>query len=278
MSSCRNSFEGITVEDRLQSVKSNDPRSKYSLGWIPDTPDFRDHYYSIPGPVIEKGLPKFVDLRDRCPTNVYNQGTLGSCTANAIAAAIEFDRLKQGLPDWTPSRLFIYYNERDMEGTINSDAGAMIRDGIKSVNSLGAPSEVSWPYDITKFTMKPPFTAYDEGKKHLALSYKRINNDLVTMKGCLASGYPFVFGFSVYDSMMSADVAATGILNMPQPSERLLGGHAVLAVGYDDSTQRFTVRNSWSNQWGNNGYFTMPYDYLTDPNLCDDRWSIRIVE
>jgi C1A family cysteine protease len=259
----------------LQSVIPH--KNDYALGWIPDTPDFRDHYYSVPDPVIERGLPKFVDMRDKCPTTIYNQGQIGSCTANAIAAAIEFDRLKQGLQDWTPSRLFIYYNERDIEGTINSDSGAMIRDGIKSINDKGAPTEDLWPYDVTRFTIQPSNDAYVEAKKHLALSYQRIDNDLVTMKGCLASGYPFVFGFSVYESMMSYDVASTGILNMPLPSEKLIGGHAVLACGFDDSTQRFTIRNSWGKEWGNGGYFTMPYEYLTNTNLCDDRWSVRIV-
>lgn len=264
------------MSDNLQSVAPR--KHDYGLGWVPDTPSIQDHYYSVPDPVIERGLPKFVDMRDKCPTTIYNQGQLGSCTANAIAAAIEFDRLKQGLPDFMPSRLFIYYNERAMEGTIKSDSGAMIRDGIECVNKLGACAETLWDYDITKFATRPSMDAYDDAKKHLSLSYQRITNDIVTMKGCLASGYPFVFGFSVYESMMSYDVASTGILNMPQKGEKLLGGHAVLAVGYDDSTQRITVRNSWGKEWGNGGYFTMPYEYITNENLADDRWSIRIVE
>ena len=97
------------------------------------------------------------------------------------------------------------------------------------------------------------------------------------MKGCLASGYPFVFGFSVYDSFESEAVARSGEMPMPQPTERLLGGHAVLAVGYDDATQRFIVRNFWGRKWGMAGYFTMPYGYMTDSNLADDFWTIRLI-
>jgi C1A family cysteine protease len=96
------------------------------------------------------------------------------------------------------------------------------------------------------------------------------------MKGCLASGYPFVFGFSVYTEFESDTVATTGVLNMPSPKEKLLGGHAVIAVGYDDKTQRFIVRNSWGAKWGIKGYFTIPYAYLTDPNLAADFWTIRL--
>lgn len=98
------------------------------------------------------------------------------------------------------------------------------------------------------------------------------------MKGCLASGYPFVFGFSVYESFESQAVAQTGIVPMPSPNEQLLGGHAVLAVGYDDEQGRFIVRNSWGKDWGMEGYFTIKYDYLLNDNLADDFWTIRRVE
>src|SRR5271154_1514724 len=127
-------------------------------GWLPDLPDQRDHLYAAPVEITAI-LPASVDLRSNCPP-VYDQGQLGSCTANAIAAAIEFDRKKQRLTDFVPSRLFLYYNERVMEGTVSSDSGAQIRDGIKSVSKIGAPREADWPYDIAKFTDKPPTKAY----------------------------------------------------------------------------------------------------------------------
>jgi len=245
------------------------------FGWVPDLPDHRDHFYAAPLVNLGK-LPDKADLRPNCPP-VYDQGQLGSCTANAIAGAIEFGRMKEHKQDVVPSRLFIYYNERVMEGTVNSDSGAMIRDGIKSVATDGDAPETEWPYDITKFTEKPPAKVYSDAKQYKVLQYQRVLRNLTQMKGCLASGYPFVFGFSVYESFESPEVAKTGQVSMPGSNEQEVGGHAVVAVGYDDSQQRFIVRNSWGGDWGIAGYFTMPYTYLTDSNLSDDFWTIRLV-
>jgi C1A family cysteine protease len=202
---------------------------------------------------------------------------LGSCTANAIGGAIEFDRMKQSLDDFVPSRLFIYYNERVIEGTVNADSGAQIRDGIKSVASLGVCPEPEWPYDITKFTQKPPAQAYTDAATDRAVSYQSLVQDLNQMKGCLASGYPFVFGFTVYESFENATVAQSGHAPMPAPSERAIGGHAVMAVGYEDANQWFVVRNSWGPKWGLAGYFTLPFAYLIQSGLSSDFWTIRIV-
>jgi C1A family cysteine protease len=244
-------------------------------GWIPDRPDQRDHLYSAP--LMElKTIPPKVDLTPQCPP-VYDQGQLGSCTANAIAAAIEFDLMKEGKAVFTPSRLFIYYNERVIENTVNSDSGAMIRDGIKSVAVQGDAPEAEWPYDISKFTLKPPDSVYSDAAQHTAVQYQSVAQDLTQMRGCLASGYPFVLGFTVYQSFESQEVAQTGVVPMPSPNEQSVGGHAVLAVGYDDSQQSFIVRNSWGADWGIKGYFTMPYAYLIQSSLSDDFWTIRIV-
>jgi C1A family cysteine protease len=246
-------------------------------GWAPDLPDQRDHVYSAPLPVLVK-LPPKKDLRSACPP-VYDQGQLGSCTANAIAGAIQFEQKKQGVKTFTPSRLFIYYNERSMEGTINSDPGAQIRDGIKSVSNVGFCPETEWPYDINKFANKPSAACFTDAQKNLAVGYERLDSsNLNQLKGCIASGFPFVFGFTVYDAFESQEVAKTGILNMPGPKEKVQGGHAVLAVGYDDAAQRFTVRNSWGKDWGLRGYFTIPYSYLTTTNLADDFWTIHILK
>lgn len=246
------------------------------FGWIPDLPDIRDHMYAAPQKVMTD-LPPSVDLRQQCPP-VYDQGELGSCTGNCIAGAIQFDREKQSLtPDFVPSRLFIYYNERVIEHTVSQDVGAMIRDGIKSIAKIGVCSEDEWPYETQKFAKRPPSKAFKDALAHKAVSYTRLINTLPQLKGCLASGYPFVFGFSVYESFEGQEVAKTGVVPMPQSSEKQLGGHAVMCVGYDDPSQRFIVRNSWGPDWGLAGYFTIPYAYLTENNLADDFWTIRLI-
>ena len=247
------------------------------FGWVPDVPDHRDHLYAAPIEWLVR-LPARVDLRRGCPP-VYDQGHLGSCTANAISAAMEFDQMKQkNMRVFMPSRLFIYYNERAMIHTIASDSGAPIRDGIKSVGTQGDCPESLWPYDVAKFTEKPPESCYRDAIHHRAVQYQRVTRALSQMKGCLASGFPFVFGFTVYESLLSKPVARTGRVPMPGPKEKSLGGHAVMAVGYDEEKQWFVVRNSWGTKWGSKGYFTMPYAYLTEENLSDDFWTIRVVE
>jgi len=263
--------------------------SKY-YGWVADLPDHRDHVYAAPQKVVSQ-LPPTTDLRKQCPA-VYDQGQIGSCTANAISAAVQFTRKKEKrAPDFMPSRLFVYWNERNMEHTVPIDAGAQIRDGIKVVNKLGVCPEAEWTYDDTpadpktnlwptgaKATLRPTVACFSDALNYQSIAYQRVDRTLSQMKGCLASGYPFVFGFTVYDSFESATVAKTGVLLMPLPSEKSLGGHAVLAVGYDDAKQTFTVRNSWGPSWGQKGYFTIPYAYLLDANLSDDFWTIRVVE
>lgn len=246
------------------------------FGWLRDIPDQRDHLYAAPVAALV-ALPPSIDMRNQCPS-VYDQGQLGSCTANGIGGAIQFDRMKQKLtPDFVPSRLFIYYNERVIEHTVNSDSGAMIRDGIKSVSKQGVCPETDWPYDIAQVAKKPPTNCYKEAVQYKAVQYQRLLQNVNQLKGCLASGYPFVFGFTVYDSFESQQVAQTGIVPMPGSAEQVLGGHCVAAVGYDDSQQRFFIRNSWGTGWGMQGYCTMPYAYLTDANLSSDFWTIRLV-
>jgi len=263
-------------------------RKTARYGWVPDLPDARDHLYAAPR-IAVAALPPTVDLRSGCPP-VYDQGRIGSCTANAIAAAFEYDLKKQGLPDFMPSRLFIYYIERAMEGHVQFDSGAQIRDGIKCVATLGVCAEAEWPYDDTPAASdggpfpagardgeKPPPQCYQDALNNRMTSYTRVMRDLNQMRGCLAADYPFVFGFTVYESFESQQVSKSGVVPMPQPGEQVLGGHAVLAVGYDDPAQAFTVRNSWGPDWGQAGYFTLPYAYLTTRGLSSDFWTVRIV-
>lgn len=244
-------------------------------GWTPDRPDHRDKLYAAIAKPPKK-LPAAVDLRPLC-SPVEDQGQLGSCTANALVGNLEFLEKKAAKTVADLSRLFIYYNERAMEGTINEDAGAMIRDGVKSLVKQGVCSEKKWPYIISKFTKKPTAACYKEALTHQVISYHRIIG-LQQMKQCLAEGYPFVFGFTVYEGFESQQVAETGVLNLPQPGEKVMGGHAIMAAGYDDATKRLLIRNSWGTDWGMAGYFTMPYDYASNNNLADDFWTLRAME
>lgn len=158
-----------------------------------------------------------------------DQGQLGSCIPNAIAGAYEFDQMQERQPDFMPSRLFIYFNEQVMVGTVDIDAGAMLRDGIKSVTKLGVCTETSWPYDIAAFADKPGAGCFKEALKHQAIVYRSVPQQLNQLQACLATGIPFVFGCSVYESFESAEVARTGVVNMPPAGEKQVGGHAVVA-------------------------------------------------
>lgn len=242
--------------------------------WKPDIPDFRDHTYAVAAPAV---LPASVDLSPQFPP-CYDQGQLGSCTGNAIAGDCHFDMITQKQAAFIPARLGIYYLERKLEGTVNQDSGAQIRDGIKVVAQYGVWPETLQPYDISKFKKAPTKAMLAAGIKHQALAYERLDGSLLQMKTRLASGYPFVFGFTVYESFESAAVAKSGIVPMPSTTERVLGGHAVLAVGYDDAKKAIKVRNSWGSGWGLNGYFWLPYDYIANPNLADDMWAITRME
>jgi C1A family cysteine protease len=176
-----------------------------------------------------------------------------------------------------PSRLFIYYNAREMEHSIQSDSGVQIRNGIKSVAKRGVCPERLWPYRATKFRQKPSRKCYVRAAKHPALTYHRVRQTLKDMKACLAEGYPFVFGFSVFERFeKSKKVRHTGHVPMPVLYEQSRGGHAVLAVGYEEARRRFIVRNSWGIKWGMRGYFTLPYDYLINRDLSQDFWTIRV--
>jgi C1A family cysteine protease len=267
----RNEKEVSMVEKKKVASERSRIR-KGAYGWVPDVPDQRDYLLKAVLKVPAK-LPASVDLRPLC-SKVEDQGQLGSCTANALAGGLEFLEKKDKLPFHDFSRLFIYYNERALEHTINSDSGAMIRDGIKTLAKQGACSEKSWPYVVAKFKTKPAAACYKEASDHQITSYYRILT-LDQMRTCLAEGFPFIFGFTVYESFESQQVAKTGIVSMPKKGESAMGGHAVLAVGYNDAKQTFLVKNSWGTNWGMKGYFTMPYKYVSNRNLSDDFWTIR---
>lgn len=250
------------------------------FGWVPDAPDPRDLMYAAPAP-IAVALPASVDLQPLCPP-VYDQGQLGSCTGNAIAGALQFARMKQrsANANLVPSRLFIYYGERVIEGTVNADAGASLRDGMKVVATEGDCFESgpnSWPYVIADFAVAPPASCVQAAAANEVKQYSSVVQALSQMKGCLAEGYPFVFGFTAFPALEANPFPASGLLPMPGAGETPIGGHAVMAVGYDDAKQAFKIRNSWGPTWGLQGYFWMPYTYLISPHLAQNFWTVRLV-
>jgi C1A family cysteine protease len=240
-------------------------------GWKKDKFDERD--YSFDKLVSPVKIPSSVDLTSKCST-IEDQGQLGSCTAQSIVGALEFLEIQQKKTFTDLSRLFLYYNERAIEGTTRQDSGAMIRDGIKSCASQGVCPESDWGYLISKFKTKPTLKCYRNAIKYEIMYYYRIDG-LTAMLACLAAGFPFVFGCEVYESFESDVVSNTGVVPMPIHDEALLGGHCMLAVGYNKKSQRFIVRNSWGNSWGNKGYCTMPFAYLGNSSLTQDNWTIR---
>ena len=256
------------VTDKLQ------PKSKAFFGWTPDTPDHRDMMFSLPKKM--KNLPSKIDLRTN-QIAIFSQGSLGSCTANAVATAFIFSLIKQNDPLFIPSRLFIYYNTRLRSGNVSIDSGATLRSTVKSINRVGVCEEKYWPYTIEKFKNNPTESSYNDADGNKAVRYERLTRSLYDFKSCLTSGYPFVCGFAVYESFQSKEVAKTGKMSMPDLKERSLGGHAVIVMGYDDDTECFIVKNSWGTKWGDKGYFYMPYDYLLNRNLSDDFWVIQKV-
>ena len=253
------------------SFYSEPVHKKY--GWKPDLPDHRDQKICF----TENHTSDIVDLRKKCPP-IYNQGTLGSCTANAIGFAYQFDESKQNSENiFIPSRLFIYYNEREMEGTVNIDNGAAIRDGIKCINKIGVCDEIDWPYDISKFNMKPPANLYNESNKHKSVKYRKIDQRIKQLQMALKSGFPIVFGISVFESFESLETYKTGIVTVPTYDEKMIGGHAIAIVGYNENKKHFIIRNSWGKDWGDDGYGYMPYSYVLDSNLASDFWIVETI-
>jgi len=261
--------------------------SNHQIKWYGWTgaalPDHRDIKYDRRKDAKKAGvpiLPSHVDLRGPKMPAVYNQSQLGSCTANGWAGLVQFVALKEGGVDaWMPSRLFIYHQELVLEGDCTGDNGASVKTGGKVVSQFGWPNEASYPYliDLGSLLATPPPAIFTAASSNKALQYQSVAQNLQDMKTCLAAGYPFVFGFTVYQSFESDIVAQTGVVPMPGPKESVLGGHCVMAVGYDDPSARMIVRNSWGSDWGQAGYFTMPYAYITSASLAADLWTVRKV-
>jgi len=234
-------------------------------GWIPSLPNRAKKYSAAFLGVLD--LPTSIDLRPKCPP-VYDQGQVGSCVGNGTSFVVEFIQPSLG----TPSRLFVYYNARLLENDTNQDGGAQIHDGVQGVVTYGIIPETEWPYDVNQVTTQPPQQCYTDARKDVVTNYFALNSNQ-DIKQCLAAGFPIVFGMTVYESFESDGVAQTGIVPMPAASEQTVGGHCMAIVGYNDTTERWIVRNSWGSSWGQAGYCEIPYTY-TD-QFASDYWTVR---
>lgn len=248
------------------------------FGWRPSLPDARDYRYQVP-PAHRVALPAAVDNDTPSPgapfDPVFDQGNLGSCGPNALMGDTAYRGIADKAGRLGGSRLFVYYFTRLIMGTTGYDSGVDNRSMLKALAQYGYCDETLWPYDVRKFTNKPSSQAIDQAAARAGqIEYQAVNQALTDMKSVLAGGDCFVFGFTCYNSMMTAAVDASGDIPMPSKRDGVAGGHDVLFVGYDDATQRFKLRNSWGTGWGKNGYGTIPYDYATSPQLASDFWRV----
>lgn len=254
---------------------------KRRYGYLKDTPDKRDriHPLSYRG-TMAAPLPPNWDLSG-CLGKVRDQGDLGSCTAFAGCGLREFlfktynvwekETIQIHADTIMLSPLFLYYKERELEGTLGQDSGAEMRSVVYVLNHTGTCQEIEDGYDPSQYNQAPNPQQIQEAELFKAGAYHRILGGVEVMKSVLASGYAFVWGFDVYESFEQGDWdSTTGIMPIPKSNEQILGGHAVLIFGYDDSSQTFSVRNSWSRDWGQNGNFKFPYAAVD--KLVSDAW------
>lgn len=258
-----------------------------SMGWLPDLPDWRDWdaqraMIVAAGPSEPKPLAATsVDIRRYC-SPIENQGALGSCVAQAVVGAVEYmERMAFGR-HIDASRLFIYKVARQLDGIVG-DRGAHIRSGFKALRVFGAPPERYWPYTTKAdaFDRDPTPFVFAYGQSLQAIRHYRLDRGgrtpvdvLALLKSLVAAWRPVVFGFRVYTSNRE-----TGEFPFPEPGQRPRGGHAVVAVGFDDdrvigkTTGAILVRNSWGAGWGDQGYGWLPYAYVLE-RLSSDFWCL----
>jgi C1A family cysteine protease len=256
----------------------------HRYNWIRGKEDKQDYKYTLLKSYQQFETPPAASLQQFC-SPVKNQDVTGSCSSFSATGMAEFLELKElretatGILVFDPnhfvpmSELFVYYNERVIEGTILEDSGAQIKDAIQVMANKGLCKEDTWPYDETKVFTEPKQEAYAEGLLHKISTYYKLNS-LEDIKHCIASGYPVMFGFEVPEVFESPEVAHTGEVPEPSPTDNYVGGHATLIVGYNDVTKKLLVRNSWGSSWALSGYFHLPYSYVTT-GLASDFWTAR---
>lgn len=235
-----------------------------------DPQDWRDHYYNFAR--VESPRDR-VDLRPWA-SPVEDQLHLGSCVGQAVVGAYELLLNKADKTRFTDlSRLFVYYNARLLDNAVEEDVGAYVRDGIKAVNKYGVCSESTWPYLVERFAYAPSIQSYEDARSRLIKKYYRIDN-IKNMIDALNADYPVVTSMNVYDSFDELEYSRDHVLPMPRASENLIGGHAVTFVGYDLSKKLFLARNSFGTDWGDKGYFSVPFDYAEKDFM--DNWTFDI--
>lgn len=253
--------------------KGNSMSEIRNLGWLPDAPDERDFVYKARS--TSEKFPEVVDHRKRY-FRAWDQGNLGSCTAQAAGAACMFnDVYDKDMPVVVPSRLFVYYATRTLEGTKNIDSGATLRNTLKAIATWGYPPEDKWPYDISKFAVRPSEDVIGVAAKEKIKTYERVERNLDHFREVINEGHPIIIGFSVYGSIYGRNVKKTGFIPVPKAGENRQGGHAVLVCGYDDTKKALIIRNSWGEDWGEEGYGYLPYAYIEDPRLSHDFWTLK---
>lgn len=244
-------------------------------GWKRDIPDVRDFKFSVSHKAIL--FPQSLDNRST-DWGIYDQGNLGSCTANSSLSAYRNVLIKEGHGDFDGSRLAQYYWSRALEHTTKSDAGAEIRDAVKVLAQTGTAPEKDWPYLISKFAKAPTAKTKKDAKAHVALQYQSVALTQNDICGALFQNGNVIIGISVYESFESDVVARTGMIPLPSSKEQLLGGHAIELLGYDLSKGWAIGKNSWGSGWGDKGYFYIPFSYITNPNLGGDYWTLSVVK
>jgi C1A family cysteine protease len=243
------------------------------FGWRRDLPDSRDKLAAKHTEIFtpDTPLPSSVDLSPNF-SPVRNQGNLGACTGFSHASAVEYLYRVDENPHLSTiySPLFMYYMARELEGTIREDAGAYIRTGAKLLKNVGIAPENRHPYsdNYNRLTKQPTLTAQKEASRWRVGPYYRCKG-VDELRRALANRFAVVGGFSCFNNMFTPDIDESG--HIPMPGGALVGGHAVHFSGYDDGERRFRFKNSWSKGWGDNGYGTLPYQFI-EMGLAADFW------